>query len=40
MQLMPVKSAFAAELVTSLMNLLPGARGGQFLFPAGLDWST
>jgi len=25
MQLMPVKPAFAAEIITSLMNLLPGA---------------
>jgi len=40
MQLMPIKPAFAAETVTSLMDLLSGARGGQFLFPLGLDRST
>jgi hypothetical protein len=40
MQLTPVKPAFAAEMVTSLMDLLSGARGGQFLFPHGLEYST
>jgi hypothetical protein len=40
MQLMPIKPAFAAELAASLMNLLPGLQGGQFLFPPGLDGST
>jgi hypothetical protein len=40
MQLMPVKPAFAAEMVTSLMDLLSGACGGQFLFPPGLEYST
>jgi hypothetical protein len=40
MQSMPVKAAFAAELAALLMNLLPGAHAGQFLFPAGLDRST
>jgi hypothetical protein len=40
MQLMPLKPAFAAEMATSLMNLLPGMRGGQFLFPPGPDCST
>ncbi|MCP2128924.1 hypothetical protein ABH991_001745 [Bradyrhizobium ottawaense] len=37
---MPVKPAFAAELAILLMNLLPGARGGQFLFPAAFECST
>jgi hypothetical protein len=40
MQLMPIKPAFAAEMAASLTNLLPGAHGGQFLFPPGLDGST
>jgi hypothetical protein len=40
MQLMPVKPAFAAEMVTSLMDLLSGARGEQFLFPQGPEYST
>jgi len=40
MQLMPVKPAFAAEMVASLMDLLSGARGGQFLFPPRLEYST
>jgi hypothetical protein len=40
MQLMLVKAAFAAELAASLMNLLPGAPSGQFLFPWGRDCST
>jgi len=37
---MPVKPAFEADLVILLMNLLPGAGGGQFLFPAALECST
>ncbi len=37
---MLVKPAFAAELVTSLMNLLPGLQEGQFLFPPELECST
>jgi hypothetical protein len=40
MQLMPVKAAIAMELPALFMNLLPGAHGGQFLFPAGLERST
>jgi hypothetical protein len=40
MQLMPVKAAFAAELVGSLTDLPSGARRGQFLFPERLDRST
>jgi hypothetical protein len=40
MQLMPVKPAFAAEMVTSLMDLLSGARRRQFLFPQELEYST
>jgi hypothetical protein len=40
MQLMPIKPAFAAEMVTSLMDLLSGACGGQFLFPQELEYST
>jgi hypothetical protein len=40
MQLTPVKPAFAAEMVASLMNLLPGERDEQFLFPPRLDCST
>jgi hypothetical protein len=40
MQLMPVKPAFAAEMVASLMDLLSGAVGGQFLFPPRLEYST
>jgi hypothetical protein len=40
MQLMPVKPAFAAEMVASLMNLLPGTREGQFLFLPRPDCST
>jgi hypothetical protein len=40
MQLMPVKPAFAAEMVTSLMDLLSGACGGQFLFPREFEYST
>jgi hypothetical protein len=40
MQLMPVKSAFAAEMVTALTDLLPGAHRGQFLFPFGRNCST
>jgi hypothetical protein len=37
---MPVKPAFAAGLVSSLMNLLPGTREGQFLFLSEPDCST
>jgi hypothetical protein len=37
---MPVKPAFAAELIILLMNLLPSAWGGQFLFPAAVECST
>jgi len=37
---MPVKSASAAEMATSLTDLLPTARNAQFLFPLGLDCST
>jgi hypothetical protein len=40
MQLMPVKPAFAAEMVTSLTDLLSGACGGQFLFPFERNCST
>jgi hypothetical protein len=40
MQLMPVKPAFAAEMITSLMDLLCGACGGQFLFTPGHEYST
>jgi hypothetical protein len=40
MQLMPVKAPSAAEMVTSSMDLLSGAREGQFLFPFELDCST
>jgi hypothetical protein len=40
MQWMPVKPAFAAEMVTSLMDLLSGAFGRQFLFRPRLEYST
>jgi hypothetical protein len=40
MQLMQVRQAFAAEMVTSLMDLLSGARNGQYLFPLGSECST
>jgi hypothetical protein len=40
MQLMPGHQAFAAEMVTSLTDLLSGARGGQFLFPFERECST
>jgi hypothetical protein len=40
MQLTLVKPAFAAEIATSLTDLLSAARGGQFLFPFGLNCST
>jgi hypothetical protein len=40
MQLMPVKPAFAAEMIASLMDLLSGVCGGQFLVPPGPEYST
>jgi hypothetical protein len=40
MQLMPGDQAFAAEMVTSLTDVLPSARNGQFLFPLGRESST
>jgi len=40
MQLMLIKPAFGLKSAASLTNLLSSARGGQFLFPGGLDGST
>jgi hypothetical protein len=34
------QTGIAVELDALFMNLLPAARAGQFLFPAGLDRST
>jgi hypothetical protein len=36
---MPIKSAFAAEMASSLTKLLPDMFGGQFLFSQGPDCS-